>query len=98
MSRESVCVTFTYAALMGFNVMEVDIQNAYLQSTTKEKYWTTCGLEVGTEEAGKQSIIVRALYDMKSSGRDFRNHLRDCMEHLSYTSCRDEPDLPTFQV
>ena len=28
---------------------------------------------------------------MKSSGRDFRNHLRDCMEHLGYTSCRANP-------
>ena len=78
---------------MGFDVMKFYIQNAYLQAPTNKKYWTTCSLEFGTEEAVKQEIIVRALYGMKSSGRDFRNHLRDCMEHLGYTSWRTDPDF-----
>ena len=73
--------------------MAADIQNAYLQAPTNEKYWTTCGPEFGTEESGKLAIIVRALYGMKSSGRDLRNHLRNFMEHLGYTSCRAYPDL-----
>ena len=30
---------------------------------------------------------------MKPSGPDFRNHLRNCMEHLGYTSCRADSDL-----
>ena len=78
---------------MGFDVMAADIQNAYLQAPTNEKYWTTCGPEFGTEEAVKRAIIVRSLYSMKSSGRDFRNHLCDCMEHMGYTSCRADLDL-----
>ena len=78
---------------MGFDVMAADIQNAYLQAPTNEKYWTTCGPEFGTEESGKLAIIVRALYGMKSSGRDLRNHLRDCMDHLGYTSCHADLDL-----
>ena len=36
---------------------------------------------------------MRALYGTKTSGADFRNHLRDCMEHLGYTSCLADPDL-----
>ena len=60
---------------MGFVFMVSDIQNAYLQAETNEKYWTTCGLEFGTEEAGKQEISVTPIYGMKSSGCDFRNHL-----------------------
>ena len=74
-SRESVRITFTYAALMGFGVMAADIQNAYLKAPTNEKYWTTCGPEFGTEESDKRAIIVRDLYGMKSSGRGLRNHL-----------------------
>ena len=42
-SRESVHITFTYAAMMGFDVMAADIQKAYLQAPKNEKYWTTCG-------------------------------------------------------
>ena len=72
---------------MGLDVMAVKIQND-LQAPTNEKYWTTCVPEFGNEEAGKRAIIVRALYGMKSSGRDFRNHLCDCMEHLGYTYFR----------
>ena len=32
-SRESMCIAFTYAALNGLDVCAADIQNAYLQST-----------------------------------------------------------------
>ena len=30
---------------------------------------------------------------MKSAGRDFRNHLRDCMDHMNYSPCKADPDL-----
>ena len=30
---------------------------------------------------------MRALYGLKSSGADFRNHLCDCMEYLGFLSC-----------
>ena len=92
-SRETVRIALTHAALMGVDVIAGDIMNAYLQAPTKEKYWTICGPEFGSEEEGRKAIIARALYGMKSSGRDFRNHLRDCMEHLGYTSCLADPDL-----
>ena len=52
-SRESACITFTYAALMEFDSMEAGIQNIYLQAPMNDKYWTTCGPEFGTKEAGK---------------------------------------------
>ena len=26
-------------------------------------------------------------------GRDFRNHLRSCMEHLGFSSCPADPDV-----
>ena len=48
-SRESFCITFTYSALMSFDVMVADNQNAYLEAPMNEKYWTTCGPEFDTE-------------------------------------------------
>jgi len=92
-SRESVRIALTYAALMGLSVLSADIQNAYLQAPTSEKFWTECGPEFGSEEQGRIAIVVRALYGTKSSGRDFRNHLRDCMEHMQYRSCLGDPDV-----
>ena len=92
-SRESVRIAFTYAALMDVDVWSCDIQNAYLQAPTSEKYYIICGPEWGLENVGKVAIIVRAIYGGKAAGRDFRNHLRDCMEHLGFQACLADPDV-----
>ena len=94
-SRESVRIAFTYAVLMGLDVMTADIQNAYLSAPCSQKYYTVCGPEFGSELQGNKALIVRALYGGKSSGKDFRDHLRDCMEHLGYESCLADPDVGT---
>ena len=92
-SRETVRVALTYAALMGLDVWAADIMNAFVQAPTTEKYYVECGPEFGTEYVGRKAVVKRALYGMKSSGRDFRNHLRDCMDHMGYKSCLADPDL-----
>lgn len=93
-SRESVRIAFTYAALNGIDICAADILNAYLQAPSSEKYYIPkCGLEFGLENVGKRAKIVRALYGGKSSGRDFRNHLRSCMVHLGFESCKADPDV-----
>ena len=76
------------------NICEADILNAYLQAPSSEKnYIPKCGIEFGLENVGKRAKIVRALYEGKSSGRDFRNHLRSCMVHLGFDSCKADPDV-----
>lgn len=42
-SRETVRIALTYAALNGLDLMAADIQNAYLQAPISVKYWTICG-------------------------------------------------------
>ena len=73
--------------------MSSDIQNAYLQAPISEIYWTICGPEFGPELEGCKAYIVRALYGTKCAGKDFRNHLRECMEMLKYKPCEADPDL-----
>ena len=92
-SRESVRVGLTYAALMDLDVMTADIQNAYLQVPSSEKYFIVCGAEFGLENVGKVALITRALYGGKVAGRYFWHHLRYCMGHLGLTSCREDPDV-----
>lgn len=92
-SRESVRIALTYAALNGVDVFAADIRNAYLQAAPSEKHYIICGPEFGIENVGKRAIIVRALYGGKTSGRDFRNALRACMTHLDFTSCLADPDV-----
>lgn len=91
-SRESVRIALTIAALNGLQVKTSDIENAYLTAPTEERLYTVLGPEFGADE-GKLSVIVRALYGTKSAGASFRNHLADCMLHLGYESCKADPDV-----
>ena len=92
-SRESVRIAFTYAALNDLDVCAADIRNAYLQAPSSQKDYIICGPEFGIENVGRVALIHRALYGGKSAGKDFRNHLRSCMRHLDFVSCPADPDV-----
>ena len=91
-SRETIRIALTIAALNGLQVKCGDVMNAYIQAPVIEKIWTTLGSEFG-EDAGKNAIIVRAIYGLKSSGATFRKHLGECMSGLGYKPCLADPDL-----
>jgi len=80
-SRETVRIALTIAALNSLEVKASDIQNAYLTAPCTEKVWTILGVEFG-EDAGKRAIIVRALYGLRVSGASFMSHLASCMRHM----------------
>ena len=61
-SRESVRICLTYAALNGLDVTGVDIWNAYLQVPSFQKDYIVCGPEFGLENIGKKALIQRAVY------------------------------------
>jgi len=61
-SRESVRIALTYAALNNLSICAADIQNTYLQAPSSEKYYIVCGPEFGLENAGRIALIIRALY------------------------------------
>ena len=92
-SRESVRIALTYAALNGIDVVAADIKNAYLQAPSSEQHYIVCGAEFGLENIGKIALIRRALYGGKVSGADFWRHLRTCMSHLGFISCQADPDI-----
>ena len=92
-SRESVRIPFTYAALNELDVCMADIRNAYLQSPTSQKHYIIFAPEFGMENVGKVAIMHRAVYGGKMSRRDFRNHLRSCMHFINFTSCPADPDI-----
>ena len=92
-SRESIRITLTYAALHGIDVKAADIKNAYLQAPSSEKHFIICGPEFGLENVGRVALIRRALYGGKAAGRDFWHHLRSCMEHLGFESSKADPDV-----
>ena len=74
-SRESVRIAFTYAALNEIDVCAADVRNAYLQAPSSQKDYIICGPEFDLDNVGKVYLIQRAIYGGKSAGKDLRNHL-----------------------
>ena len=74
-SRESIRILLTYAALNGLNAWAADIKSAYLQAPTSEKHFIICGPEFGPEREGCVAVITRALYGGKSAGSDYWKHM-----------------------
>ena len=75
-SRDSVRIALTIAALNDLNILGCDIQNAYISAPCREKIFCVAGREFGSD-AGKVMIIKRALYGLKSSGAAFRAMLAE---------------------
>jgi len=92
-SRDSVRIAFTYAALNGLDILVGDAQNAYLNAPTKEKCWFRAGLEFGNELAGRPVKIVRALYGLKSSGARWRDHMAATLREAGFTGSHADPDV-----
>ena len=92
-SRESVRIAFTYAALNNLPICAADIQNVYLQAPSSEKHYIICGPEFGLEHVGRIALIFQALYGGKSAGADYRRHVRSAMQELGFTSCKADPDV-----
>ena len=91
--RETLRIVFTYATLNELDIMAADIQNAYLTAPTSEYFYIFCAPEFGSENIGKRVNVKRALYGTKSAVKYFRSHLRDCMDHLGYSSYKSDLDL-----
>jgi hypothetical protein len=92
-SRDSVRIAFLLAALNDVQLLAADIGNAYLNAPTREKVYTTAGLEFGAELQGQPVLIVRALYGLKSSGAAWRAHLAATLQSLGFISSLADPDV-----
>lgn len=91
-SRDSVRIALTIAALNDLDILSCDIQNAYLTAKCRERIYTKAGPEFGSD-AGKWMIVTRALYGLKSSGAAFRALLADTLREAGYESTKADPDV-----
>ena len=91
-SRETVRIALTTAALNDLEVKASDIQNAYLTMRCAEKIYTKLGPKFGADK-DKLAIIVRALYGLKLAGASFGKHISDCMRTMGFDACKADPDL-----
>ena len=91
-SRETMHLALTIAALNELEGKIGDVLNAYITVPITEKVWTILGPEF-RPDAGKSALMVRALYGLKSAGAAFCAHLALFMRQMGYTFCKANPDL-----
>ena len=91
-SRDSVRIALTIAALNDLQVLACDIQNAYLTADCREKIWTRAGPEFGSE-VGTIFMVRKALYGLKSAGAAFRSLLAETLHDIGYTPTKADPDV-----
>ena len=92
-SRDTVRIGFLAAALNGLDILAGDIQNAFLEAPTKEKIFFYAGDEWKADK-DRVVVVVRALYGLKSSALQFRNHLGETLGNkLGFKSSLADPDL-----
>ncbi|KAI2503175.1 Reverse transcriptase (RNA-dependent DNA polymerase) [Fragilaria crotonensis] len=91
-SRDSVRILLTIAALNDLNVLGADVQNAFLTAPNKEKCWMIAGPESGPDE-GKTFLVVKALYGLKSASFSFRSYMAEKLVDLGFQSSLADPDV-----
>ena len=91
-SRDSVRILLTIAALNDLNVLGADVQNAFLTAPNKEKCWMIAGPEFGPDE-GKTLLVVKALYGLKSASFSFRSYMAEKLSELGFQSSLADPDV-----
>ena len=91
-SRDSVCICLTIAALNDLEVLAGDIENAYLTTPCREKCYIRGGKEFGKLE-GSILIVRRALYGLKSSGASFQAFLAERLDEIGFKSSISDPDV-----
>ena len=91
-SRDTIRIALTIAALNDLQVMSCDIHNAYLTAACREKIWTYAGPEFGSEK-GSIMLICKALYGLKSSGTAFLAHLANTLHDNGFISSKSDPDM-----
>ncbi len=91
-SRDSVRIALTVAALNELDILVCDIEGAYLTAKCREKVYVEAGPEFGSE-AGKIMIVKMALYGLKSSGAAFRAKLAGVLHDMNFRPSYADPDV-----
>ena len=91
-SRDSIIIAFTLAALNGVEIRAADIGNSYLNAKCREKIWTVAGTKFGSEK-GKVMLVFRALYGLKSFDAAWRQMLAQTLRDLGCVFSKADPDV-----
>ncbi len=76
LSRDSIRIALTHAALLGLPVMGADIRNAYLQAPSSEKHlFIICGPEFGIQNEGRVALEIDVSPELGEADASFFHSL-----------------------
>jgi hypothetical protein len=78
---------------MDFHVVHVTSEVPSYMEKTKEKIYITAGPEFGVDLHGKNLIIEKYLYGLKTSAARFHEHLSESLLRLGFKMTKHDPDL-----
>jgi hypothetical protein len=90
---DTVRIGFFLGELYGLSCCACDIGNAFLYGKTKEKVYATASPEHGVNLHGKNQIIDKSLYGLKTSAARFHEHLSESLLRLGFKKTKHDPDL-----
>lgn len=70
----------------------VDVGNAYLKASTKERVYIIAGPEFG-ERKGHTMLIKKALYGLRTSGARWHEHFADTLHNLGFEPSKADSDI-----
>jgi hypothetical protein len=79
-----VRIGFFLGELYGLSCCACDIGNAFLYGKTKEKVYIIAGPEFGAKIHGKNLIVDKSLYRLKTSAARFHEHLSESLLRLDF--------------
>jgi hypothetical protein len=79
--------------MYGLSCCACDIGNAFLYGKTKEKVYITAGPEFGASLYGKNLIIDKSFYGLKTSAARLHEHLSESLLRLGFKKTKHYPDL-----
>jgi hypothetical protein len=90
---DTVRIGFFLGELYGLSCCACDIGNAFLYGKTKEKVFITAGPEFLASLHGKNLIIDKYLYGLKTYAARFHEHLIESLLRLWFKKTKHDPDL-----
>jgi hypothetical protein len=90
---DTVRIGFFLGELHGLSCCTCGIGNAFLYGKTKEKVYITAGPEFGTNLHGKNLVIDKSLYGLKTSAARFHEHLSESLLRLGIKKTKHDHDL-----
>jgi hypothetical protein len=89
----TIRIGFFLGELYGLSCCACDIGNSFLHGKTKEKVYITAGPEFSASVNGKNLIIDKSLYGLKTSAARFHEHLSELLLRLVSKKTKHDPDL-----